>query len=397
MRGLRLTRLTSFLVISLAGLLGASVFGGGQDQTKTAQDQTKNPPDQTNTPSGQPNPTPTQPGTAPQQAKPTPEQAKVRSDQSKITVEAKVVTVFATVRDKHGQIVANLTKDDFAVDEDGRPQTISYFARENDLPLTTGLLVDTSLSQRRVLDQEVDASYTFLDHVLREKDKAFIIHFDHEVELLTDLTSSRQKLDAGLKAIKAPQLADASDKGSHHSGGGTLLYDAVYLASEELMKKQQGRKALIILSDGVDRGSKESLHSAIESAQRANTVVYSILFKGDEPGQHGGYGGGGYGGGGYGGHGGGGRNRYPRQDEQRPDGKKVLERISKETGGRLFEVTKKETVDKIYSEIEQELREQYVLGYAPDKGQTGASYHKIHLTTKQKDLTVQARDGYYSE
>jgi VWFA-related protein len=396
-RGLRTAARACLLAVLLGGLLGANALGGGQNQTKAAQDQTKTAPDQTKTAPSQPSATPDQTNTTPQQAKPAPDQAKSAPDQAKITVESKVVTVFATVRDKHGQIATNLTKDDFAVDEDGRPQTISYFARENDLPLTTGLLVDTSLSQRRVLDQEVDASYTFLDHVLRDKDKAFIIHFDHEVELLTDLTSSRQKLDAGLKAIKAPQLADASDKGSHHSGGGTLLYDAVYLASEELMKKQQGRKALIILSDGVDRGSKESLHSAIESAQRANTVVYSILFKGDEPGQHSGYGGGGYGGGGYGGHGGGGRSRYPRQEEQRPDGKKVLERISKETGGRLFEVTKKETVDKIYSEIEQELREQYVLGYAPDKGQTGTSYHKIHLTTKQKDLAVQARDGYYSE
>jgi VWFA-related protein len=388
-RGLRLTAIVSCLAVLLIALLGANALVGGQDQTKTTQDQTKSTPEQAKT-------TPSQTNTTPEQAKPATDQTKTAPDKPKITVESKVVTVFATVRDKHGQIVATLTKDDFAVDEDGRPQTISYFARENDLPLTTGLLVDTSRSQTRVLDQEVDASYTFLDHVLREKDKAFIIHFDHEVELLTDLTSSRQKLDAGLKAIKAPQLADASDKGSHHSGGGTLLYDAVYLASEELMKKQQGRKALIILSDGVDRGSKESLHSAIESAQRANTVVYSILFKGEEPGQHGGYGGGGYGGGGYGGHGGGGRNRYPQQ-EQRPDGKKILERISKETGGRLVEVSKKETVDKIYAEIEQELREQYVLGYAPDKSQTGASYRKIHLTTKQKDLTVQARDGYYAE
>lgn len=384
-RELRMAMLARLVAVLLMVLLGADVLVGGQDQTKTTQDQSKSTPDQTKT-------TPSQTNTTSEQAKPAADQTKTAPTQGKITVEAKIVTVFATVRDKHGQLVASLTKDDFAVDEDGRPQTITYFARENDLPLTTGLLVDTSLSQRRVLDQEVDASYTFLDHVLRDKDKAFIIHFDHEVELLADLTSSRQKLDAGLKAIKTPQLADASDRGSHHSGGGTLLYDAVYLASEELMKKQQGRKALIILSDGVDRGSKESLHDAIESAQRANTVVYSILFKGDEPsGQHGG----GYGGGGYGGHGGG-RNRYPQQ-EQRPDGKKVLDRISKETGGRLFEVSKKETVDKIYGEIEQELRGQYVLGYAPDKGQTGTSYHKIHLTTKQKDLAVQARDGYYSE
>ena len=372
-RALRTTALAALAVVLPGSLLEASALQGGQDQTKTTQDQSKS---------------------APDQAKPATDQAKTSPDQAKITVESKIVTVFATVHDKHGQLVANLTKDDFAVDEDGKPQTISYFARENDLPLIAGLLVDTSLSQRRVLDDEVDASYTFLDHVLREKDKAFVLHFDWQVELLQDLTSSRQKLDAGLKAIKEPQMANASDGSSHQRGGGTLLYDAVYLASEELMKKLTGRKAVIVLSDGVDHGSKESLQGAIEAAQRANTVVYSILFKDDHSyGQQSGYGGhGGYGGG-MGGHGGG--HRYPQQ-EQRPDGKKILDRISKETGGRLFEVSKKETVDKIYAEIEQELRDQYVLGYAPDKSQNGAYYHKIQVTTKPKDLVVQARDGYYT-
>jgi VWFA-related protein len=365
-----------------------------QAQQQSPQQQGQQPPQQ-QPPAQQPQqPTPpsTQPPSQPGQP------VKQLPDQAKISVESKMVQVFATVRDKHGQIVDTLTKDDFAVDEDGRPQTISYFARENDLPLTAGLLVDTSLSQRRVLDDEVDASYAFLDHVLRDKDKAFVLHFDWEVELLQDITSSRQKLQAGLKAIKQPQMADASDGSSHHRGGGTLLYDAIYLASEELMKKQQGRKAVVVLSDGVDHGSKESLQTAIEAAQRANTVVYSILFKDDHGyGQQSGYGhGGGYGGGypgGMGGHGGG---HHRPQQEKRPDGKKILDRISRETGGRLFEVSKKETVDKIYSEIEQELRHQYVLGYAPDKTDTGAYYHKIHLTTKNKDLVVQARDGYYT-
>jgi VWFA-related protein len=317
---------------------------------------------------------------------------------AQITVQTNMVTVFASVRDKHGQIISNLTKDDFALDEDGRAQTISYFARENDLPLTVGLLVDTSMSQRHVLDQERSASSSFVDHTLREdkKDQAFLIHFDHEVELLQDLTTSRKKLEDGLGLLQTPEMEDTSNgNGGHHrGGGGTLLYDAVFLASDDLMKKQQGRKALIILSDGVDHGSKESLSSAIESAQRANTVVYSILFKDDEGyGGHGGYGGGGYGG--HGGGGGGGGRRYPQQEE-RPDGKKILERISKETGGRMFEVTKKQAVDQIYTEIAQEVRDQYILGYVPDKSPTGGDYHKIHVATKQKELAVQARDGYYA-
>jgi len=322
--------------------------------------------------------------------------------QPSVTVQVKVVNLLATVRDKHGQIVRNLTKDDFTLEEDGRPQTIGYFAKEDNLPLKLGLLVDTSMSQRRVLDQERSASHAFLDQMLRQdKDMAFVIHFDREVELLQDLTSSRDKLYNALGLLQTPQFTqnnggnspDSDGRRSGH-GGGTLLYDGVYLASNELMKKQQGRKALIVLSDGVDRGSKESLGTAIESAQRADTLVYSILFKDEqEHGSGGGFGVPGMGGGGMGRHGGGGR-RFPQ--EERPDGKKILLRISQETGARLFEVSKKQPIEQIYSTIEEELRNQYSLGYTPDKAETGG-YHKIVLKTKQNDLVVQARDGYYSE
>ncbi len=317
----------------------------------------------------------------------------------KITVQVKLVTVYATVRDKHGKIMPSLNKEDFVLDEDGRPQTISNFVRESDLPLTLGLLVDTSLSQRRVLDQERSASYTFLDHMLREdKDKAFLIHFDREVELLRDPTSSRPKLQSGLQLLQMPE-SDRDDGGSRgRNGAGTLLYDAIYLASNELMKKQQGRKALFVLSDGVDRGSKKILEDAVESAQRADTSVYSILFTDEESHEHdGGYGGRGGGWGmGRGGPGGGGQGGGRRSQEERPDGKKVLERICTETGGRLFQVSKKLPIDQIYAQIEEELRNQYSLGYTPNPADTGEGYHKIHLTTKQTDLTVQARDGYYS-
>jgi VWFA-related protein len=337
-----------------------------------------------------------------------------------LSVQVKVVNVLAAVRDKHGEIVNSLTKDDFTLTEDGRPQVIKYFARETDLPLTLGLLVDTSMSQRRVLSEERDASQSFLAQMLREdEDKAFVIHFDREVELLQDLTTSHEKLRTALESLQTPQFSRASQggggpdpnsgggggRGSGHHGGGTLLYDAVFLASDELMQKQPGRKALIVLSDGVDMGSKESLETAIESAQRANTIVYSILFKDDEAY---GNGGGGFGrtgisipgmggpgmggpGMGRGGHGGG--RRYP---EEHADGKKVLERISKETGGRMFVVSKKETVQQIYSSIQEELRNQYNLGYTPDRTDASESgYHKIIVAAKKKDMIVQARDGYY--
>ena len=328
-----------------------------------------------------------------------------------ITVHVKVVNVLATVRDKKAGIIRNLTQDDFELKEDDRPQTVRYFAHETNLPLTLGLLVDTSLSQRRVLGEERDASATFLDQVLRvDKDLAFIIHFDREVELLQGLTSSRQKLQAALSLLQTPNRSqDTSGSpdsgqgprggpGGHGrgggGGGGTTLYDAIYLASNEITAKQSGRKALIVLSDGVDRGSKKTLASAIEAAQRADTLVYSILFAAEE-----GYGGGGYGhhgmGGGMGGgghHGGG----YPYPQQARPDGKKILERLSKETGGRFFEASKKHPIDETFSQIQEELRSQYSLGYTPEPPDAGVGYHKITLTAKKKDLIVQARDGYYS-
>jgi VWFA-related protein len=322
------------------------------------------------------------------------------------TADVKVVNVFATVRDKQGRIVQNLTKDDFALSEDGRPQVIKFFSQESNLPLTLGLLVDTSMSQRRVLGQERTASERFLQQVLRvDQDRAFVIHFDHDVELLQDLTSSRKELDAALAQLELPQeqrqrggwggpgggrgpggRGSGGPRGGH--GGGTSLYDSVLLASDELMKKQSGRKALIMLTDGVDNGSKVSLSSAIESAQRADTLVYSILFSDRDA-----YGGGGFGGGGMGGRGRGGRGGPPRRQEERPDGKKILQRLSKETGGGFFEVSKKQTIDKIYDQIQEELRNQYSLGYTPD---AGSGYRKIQLTVKKKDLIVQTRDGYYA-
>ncbi len=342
-----------------------------------------------------------------------------------VSVKVNVVNALATVHDKHDKLVNNLTKDDFTLTDNGVPQTIHYFAKESDLPLSLGLLVDTSLSQRNVLDDERTASYKFLDQMLRvDKDVAFVIHFDHEIELLQDLTSSRAKLEEALHSLQIaePQRDDDNSGGSNapqgpgsspypgsggqqrmHRHGGTDLYDAIYLASNEVINKQQGRKALILLTDGDDRGSKETLVSAIEAAQRADTVVYSIYFKDpDQQNFNRGFGGGHRphigmgGGGGYPGGGG----RYPRGgqgSEPRVDGKKVLEQISKETGGRMFEVSKKDTVEQIYAQISDELRNQYNLGFTPTGDSAAAGYHKIQLTTKKKDLTVQTRDGYYSD
>jgi VWFA-related protein len=339
-----------------------------------------------------------------------------------LSVDVKVVNLPVTVRDKHGKIVTSLSKDDFSLEEDGKPQTIRYFNQENNLPLTVGLLVDTSMSERDNLDKERAASRTFLDQMItRPADRAFVIHFDRQVELLQDLTADHGKLEKAVgeidttSAVQSTPTNDQNSGGSHaRHGAGTLLYDAIFLACDELMKKQTGRKAIVVLTDGEDRGSQETLNSAIESAQRSETVVYTIYYGGHEdhdrgfqgagpddngypgggyPGRYpgGGYPGGGYPGGGYPGGG-----RYPRGSQPtRPDGKKTLQRIAQETGGRYFEVKKKDSVDDVYAAIAEELRTQYMLGYTPPKDQT-TGYHSIHLTTKDKDQSVQTRAGYYS-
>jgi VWFA-related protein len=351
---------------------------------------------------------------------------KPASSPETIAVDARLVNLPVVVRDKKGALVQNLTKDDFTLQVDGHPQTIRYFDIDANLPLTLGLLVDTSLSQRDVIDEERTASGIFLDQMLKTpKDQAFIVQFARQTELLQDLTNSRPKLQAALKEIDTPSpggnqstTSSDDDSSNNRSSGrrghaGTVLYDAGFLAADELMSKQKGRKALIVLSDGVDNGSKESLVSAIEAAQRADTIIYAIYFKGEEhsDGNHsgggrpggigfpGGRGGGGYpgGGGGYpGGRGGGYPGSGRGNTQPRVDGKKILERMAQETGGRLFEVSKKQTVGQIYTQIAEELRAQYRLGYTPDQATAADGFHQIDLTTHRKDLIVQTRDGYYT-
>jgi VWFA-related protein len=357
-----------------------------------------------------------------QNAQPSPQNAPSTQSGPAATVQVnvKVVTMPVTVRDKHGAIVSNLTMSDFSLSEDGRPQTIKYFNHDTNLPLNLGLLVDTSMSQRNVLDDERTASQHFLDQMLTNtKDRAFVIQFDREVDLLEDLTADKGKLRNAIDQLGAPQFQrtsssdDNSNQGQgqhHYGGGGTMLYDAIYLASNEVMKQQKGRKASVVLTDGVDRGSKETLNSAIEAAQRADTVVYALYYKGEEGhnnsggypggggGRHGGWGypGGGYPGGGGGYPGGGRGGQRPQSQEPHVDGKKILEQICSQTGGRMFEVTKKETADQAYTTIAEEMRSQYMLGYTPDKS-SDAGYHKIALTANKKDVIVQTREGYYAD
>lgn len=348
---------------------------------------------------------------------------------SEISVEARLVVVPAVVRDKKGALVQKLQKDAFALAVDGKSQAVRYFDHDTDVPLTVGLLIDTSGSMRKQLDEQRTASVAFLDKMLTpDRDKAFIVQFARSVEMLQDVTMSRPKLQQALKEVDAgdrPSFQNGPDdnggnnsddrgrgRGGYGRGnfGGTALYDAVFLASDEVVAKQKGRNAIILLTDGEDRNSKVTLARAIEAAQHANTIVYAIYYKGESPGgdRPGGFGRGGgpFGGGRRGGfplmdadgqYGGGQRGGWGGQHE---DGKKVLERMCGETGGRVFEVSKKQTVDAIYTQIAEELRTQYRIGFTPAGDVASEGYHQISLTlagpeAKNKD-TVQTRDGYYT-
>jgi VWFA-related protein len=282
------------------------------------------------------------------------------------STDVKVVNVLATVTAKNGEILHDLTQDDFLVAEDNRPQTIKYFSRQTDLPLTLGLMIDTSMSQRRILVSERAASFRFLEDVLRPiKDHVFLLQFDFRIFFRLPLTNSLRDLNDALLQVNTPTM----DQLKIQSGGGTLLYDAVLLASQDVMSKQEGRKALILLTDGVDTGSNTPIAEAIDAAQRADTLIYSILFS--DPGAYGFLGGG-------------------------PDGRRGLTRMSQETGGGFFEVSKKRDIDQIYNLIQDELRSQYNIGYVSDKPVTLPGFRRIQLTTKRKGLMVQSRDRYWA-
>jgi VWFA-related protein len=274
--------------------------------------------------------------------------------------DVKVVSLLATVRDRSGTIVKNLTRDDFRVEEDGRRQNIRYFTRESDLPLVLGLLVDTSRSMQTVFEPERVASNRFLEQILRpDRDIAAVVHFDVKVGVLQGFTSSREKLAAALAELKIPPKP------------ATLLYDAIKQTSENFMRKQLGRKAFILLSDGMDFRSVTTLGTAIEYAQRADTMIYSILFA---------------------------HRRSPlgkRGKVMLKRGRQVMKRLANETGGAFFEVSDDNPIEKIYAQIEDELRNQYSIGYTPDRLDANGKYRKIKVTTAQKGLVVRTRDGYY--
>lgn len=276
-----------------------------------------------------------------------------------------VINLLATVRTRKGELIQTLSQADFLLSETGKPQKIQYFSKQTDLPLRLGLLVDISMSQEKVLPAERAAAYRFLDQVVREKlDKVFLIQFDTLARVRLGFSNSRKQLEETLNDIDTPTRKELQASG----GSGTALFDAV-ASGAELMKAESGRKALIVLSDGVDSSSDHTLPMAIEAALRADTLVYAIYFT--DAGFYSSFGFGG------------------------ADGHAVMNRLAKETGAGFFEVTKKLSIDQIFAQIEQELRSQYSIGYVSDIPVGYPAFRKIQLATKQKGLIVQTRDGYW--
>ena len=293
-----------------------------------------------------------------------------------IKVEVNVVNVLFNVRDKRGGLIGNLNKDDFTIFEDGKQQQIKYFTRENDLPLTIGLLIDVSASQENLIGIEQQAASAFFSQVLRPKDLAFLISFGEDAELLQDYTNSVKLLRRGLQDLHVNSGASGIGPGpvpTISQPRGTVLYDAVYLASHDELKGQVGRKALVLIMDGEDQGSHYKIQEAVEAAQRADAIIYSIYYfdRGWYM-QHGGgfmFGGGGEG---------------------------YLKRMSDDTGGQVYKVDRHHTLEDVFKELQDAMRSQYSIAYESTNPKRDGTFRRIEIKTTNKDYKVQARKGYYA-
>ena len=328
------------------------------------------------------------------------------------------------VRDTKGALVPGVQKADLSLTQDGRAQTIESLSRDaSGQPMLIGLMVDTSRAMGGAMEAERKAAGTFVDQVLpadgNGKDQLFLLHFDREVELLEDLTGSRDKLHQEIEDMGATSSRHDDTGGPETTGDDRTpttnrratdqLYDAIYLASDEVMKDKKGRKVLVIFSDGGDHGSKETMNDAVDAADKAGLAIYTIFFKGEQekssyaeyPGGHhgGGYpgGGGGYPGGGGGYPGGGGGHKQPEPKSGNGiDGKKIMQEIASRTGGHAYEAKHTGDLEPIYKLIAEEVRNQYVLTYTPDKEDKDGGFHKVVVTASNKDWTVSAPEGYYA-
>ncbi len=298
----------------------------------------------------------------------------VAQDAPTIKVDVDVVNVLFNVRDKRGGLVGNLEKGDFTMLEDGKQQDIKFFNRETDLPLTIGLLVDVSASQGNLIEIEKNAASQFFGSVLRKRDLAFLISFGADAELLQDYTSSPKLLRAGLDGLQVNSAVGGLHPGpvpTMNHPKGTILYDAVYLAAHDQLKGQVGRKVLVLITDGEDQGSSYKIEQAIEAAQRADAIIYGFYYVDRGFYMQNGFGFGG-------------------------TSDSALKRMAEDTGGRVFHIDRKTTLQDAFRELQDEMRSQYAIGYTPSNSAKDGSFRRIEIRTANKDLKVQARKGYYA-
>lgn len=285
-------------------------------------------------------------------------------DEEVIRGGVELVNILATVRGKNNALISNLAKEDLRILEDGKEQEIRYFGRETDLPLTIGMLIDVSGSMEALIPIERKAGSEFFRQVLRNQDLAFLISFGKDSELLQDTTNSARLLERGLNELRLNSgvFFGGGPVPTANSPAGTVLYDAVFLAADERLRREVGRKVIILITDGEDTGSRVSRDKAIEAAQKADAIIYSIYY----------------------------------QDPRYGGNEGVLKRMSEETGGRVFRVDRRMNLESIFTEIQNEMRTQYSITYAPTNSVKDGGYRKLEYRLANKDYKIQARRGYYA-
>lgn len=345
---------------------------------------------------------------------------KAEATDAPLSTKVKEVRFYAVVRDKKGTPVDSLTAKDFVLEQDARPQSVSELTPKSDAPLVFGVIAETSPGQRKAMAEERSAATAFVKQLRENTDRAFVLHFDTQVELLQDVTADRDRLARGIDAISIGDQTPGA-RGRHRDDpdtdrpryflGGSTLFDAVYLAASEVLKDIPGRKAMIVFSDGRDRSSKVSLREAMEAAQHAGVAVYCVYVPSERESMENGSpeggrqrrggigfpGGGGYPGGG-GGYPGGGQRRggdQPNEKERIAEGKKNLEQIAQATGGRMFEMNKKTTAAEVYNAVGEDLHHQYAIAYKPDRVEVGS--HKLKVSVKNTEMKVQTPQGFLAE
>ena len=294
--------------------------------------------------------------------------AKPQDDIATFRKNVNIVNVFFTVKGPHESLIANLPKEDFEVFENGKPQTIKYFSVERNQPLTLGLLIDSSGSMEHMLSTEKVVAGDFVRQVISQRDLAFVMSFDIRADLLQDLTSDVRLLRSGLDRAHInigggsggiPGLGQGPIPISHPKG--TVLFDGVYLAADEILSKQVGRKAMVILTDGQDEGSTLRLRDAIEAAQKADAVCYVLLIS----------------------------------DPMYLSNPHDMHELAEQTGGRMIVINRADKIGDAFNQISNELRSEYYIGYSSDNDKRDGTFRKIEVKSKSGHK-IQARKGYYA-